>query len=342
MKLVDGENIKLIMRNRGIAIPDSPSNRQIISQLSNGVHPQDLDVKAQGEDGEFETDSLISALHGIRALEEIDLPHDFSPLDLERNSRTIEFLSAEEGDGANRFDMQARVRNARVLLIGTGGLGSWIAYGLAAMGVGAIRLCDPDTVALSNLNRSILYDESTVGRPKAEVARDRLKAFAPRLDVECRIEYVKGPDDVARLAEACDLVINVADQPHRVIRRWVAQGALQCGVPVLEAGGGRIGPFFFPGQSSCAGCLQASQAEPGSPRDVLVEQEPAFPGRSAGSLAAYPASESGVVLLEAYRFLSGMAEPQTKNAYLAEGKSLFDGKRIELPVHPACRVCSGR
>ncbi|MFD9575440.1 HesA/MoeB/ThiF family protein [Streptomyces sp. NPDC059982] len=345
MKFIDGENIKLIMRNRGVVIPDSPANRWVISQLSEGVSPETLRKEAKQRNTEAEaldTDGMVSALGSIGALEQTDVPHDFSPIDLERNSRTIEFLSAEEGGDGNRFEMQARVRDARILLIGTGGLGSWIAYGLAAMGVGSLRLCDPDTVTLSNLNRSILYDEATVGSRKAEAARDRLQAFSPRLDVDCRIEYVNGPEDVARLADDCDLIINVADQPHRVIRRWVAEGALQCGIPVLEAGGGRIGPFFFPGQSSCVGCLQASQAEPGSPRDVLVEQEPVFAERSAGSLAAFPASEAGVVLLEAYRFLSGMAEPQTKNAYLAEGKSLFDGKRIELPVHPACRVCSGR
>ncbi|MCM2420615.1 ThiF family adenylyltransferase [Streptomyces sp. RKAG293] len=341
MKFIDGDRIKLIMRDRGISLPDSPANRRVVAQLAEGASRREVLDGSSGISAE-DLESALGALDGIRALERLDVPHDFTDADLERNSRTVEFLSAEENGRGNRFEMQARVRDARVLLIGTGGLGSWIAYGLAAAGVGSLRLVDPDVVSLSNLNRSILYDEETVGRSKAEVARERLTAFAPRLRVECCLEYVTAPDDVARLAEGCDLIINVADQPHRTIRRWVAAGALLGGVPVLEAGGGRVGPFFLPGVSSCSGCLQASQAEPGSPRDVLMEQDNVFPGRSAGSLVAYPAAEAGVIVLEAYRFLSGMAEPATRNAYLAEGKSFFDGKRIELPRHPRCRVCAER
>jgi len=79
---------------------------------------------------------------------------------------------------------QQRLRDARVLIVGAGGLGSPAALYLAAAGVGTLGLCDPDVVALSNLQRQILFDGEDIGRLKVDAGRERLGAINPLVQVD--------------------------------------------------------------------------------------------------------------------------------------------------------------
>ncbi len=121
------------------------------------------------------------------------------PEELQRYSRQI--LLPEFG-----VHGQERLRNARVLIIGAGGLGSPSALYLAAMGVGTIGIIDDDTVALSNLHRQILYREGDVGQAKATFAKKQLSeinphstiiAFDKRLTRENAIEILSDFDLVS-------------------------------------------------------------------------------------------------------------------------------------------------
>ncbi len=79
---------------------------------------------------------------------------------------------------------QRRLKAARVLLVGVGGLGSPASMYLAAAGVGTLGLVEPDRVELSNLQRQILYGESSVGKGKLKSAANRLRDLNPRLEIE--------------------------------------------------------------------------------------------------------------------------------------------------------------
>ena len=83
-------------------------------------------------------------------------------------------------------DAMARLRRCHVIVFGLGGVGSYAAECLARSGVGALDLFDGDTVALTNINRQIIALESTVGRPKVEVARERVLQINPACQVEAR------------------------------------------------------------------------------------------------------------------------------------------------------------
>src|SRR4030088_2779818 len=105
---------------------------------------------------------------------------------------------------------QRRLKAARVLCIGAGGLGSPAALYLAAAGVGALGIVDLDDVDLTNLQRQILHGTKDVGRKKVESARDRLHDMNPKIDIElhdCRFTS----DNAADLVSRYDVVVGGSD-----------------------------------------------------------------------------------------------------------------------------------
>ncbi len=117
---------------------------------------------------------------------------------------------------------QRRLKAARVLCIGAGGLGSPISLYLAAAGVGCIGLVDPDQVELSNLQRQILFSNGDVGRPKLEAARDRLLGLHPGLNLRLYPEPFTAANAL-RIASEYDLIIDGTDNfPTRYLSNDVA------------------------------------------------------------------------------------------------------------------------
>ncbi len=105
---------------------------------------------------------------------------------------------------------QRRLKAARVLCIGAGGLGSPAALYLAAAGVGTIGIVDFDDVDLSNLQRQILHGTKDIGRSKLESARDRLRDINPEIDIElheCRFSS----ENASQLVAQCDVVVDGSD-----------------------------------------------------------------------------------------------------------------------------------
>ncbi|HET6273474.1 MAG TPA: molybdopterin-synthase adenylyltransferase MoeB [Bacteroidota bacterium] len=126
-----------------------------------------------------------------------------SPEELSRYSRQL--VLPEVGNAG-----QAKIENARVLIVGVGGLGSPAALYLAAVGVGTIGLIDDDTVALSNLHRQIVHTTASIGRPKVESARDRMLELNPHVRVDCHATRLS-PTNALELIERYDIIIDGSD-----------------------------------------------------------------------------------------------------------------------------------
>ncbi|GAF76732.1 unnamed protein product, partial [marine sediment metagenome] len=102
---------------------------------------------------------------------------------------------------------QEKLKSAKVLIMGLGGLGSASALYLTAAGVGNLRLCDGDRVERSDLNRQILYFEESVGKFKVDEAKKRLTSLNPHIEIATVKEFIDS-QNAGELTRGCDLIVD--------------------------------------------------------------------------------------------------------------------------------------
>src|SRR5690349_5500512 len=130
-----------------------------------------------------------------------------SDAEQDRYDRQLEYFGELAGGGVDRGACQARLREARVVVIGLGGLGAWATWALAAAGVGHLVGIDGDVVEPSNLNRQTLYREEDVGQPKAVATARTLAAFNSSITFEPVAQRLESERDVASVVRGADFVI---------------------------------------------------------------------------------------------------------------------------------------
>jgi adenylyltransferase/sulfurtransferase len=189
---------------------------------------------------------------------------------------------------------QARLREAHVLVVGAGGLGSPVLLYLAAAGVGTLGLADGDTVALSNLNRQILYTTADVGRAKVTAAAERLRALNPEINVHphrLQVSAHNGPE----LIQDYDLLIEASDNLET--KDLMNTLAVQHGLPLVwgavQRTEGQLG-VVMPGHA-CRRCIFPTLPEPGT---YPTPAELGILGATAGVIGALEAMEALKILLE--------------------------------------------
>jgi sulfur-carrier protein adenylyltransferase/sulfurtransferase len=215
----------------------------------------------------------------------------YTPEQLIRYSR--HFLLPEVGE-----DGQAKLLQARVLMVGAGGLGSPSAYYLAAAGVGTIGIIDNDVVDISNLQRQILHANDRVGMPKVESAKKTLEGLNPDVKV---IPYQAKltSENIMEILKEYDLVVDGCDNfPTRYL---VNDACVLAGKPNVH---GSIFQFegqatvFYPGKGPCYRCLY--------PEPPPAEMAPSC--AEAGVLGVLPGLIGTIEALEAIKIILGKGD----------------------------------
>jgi molybdopterin/thiamine biosynthesis adenylyltransferase len=266
-----------------------------------------------------------------------------SAAEQERYDRQLEYFGELLPAGDSRAACQARLREARVVVIGLGGLGAWAVWALAAAGVGELVGVDGDVVELSNLNRQTLYREEDLGRPKAQATARTIADFNSAISFEAIDRRLENRDEVAAVVEGADFVIEAADWPPYRLSRWINSCCVEAGVAHIGASQFpplvRVGPTFAPGRRGCLDCLEASARAHDPLFDELADWR-----QQADTLAATfaPACSliGGILSSDVIHHLTGLAEPATLRTSLVIDIRTLEVQRV--PVEPVrnCPVCS--
>ncbi len=246
----------------------------------------------------------------------------FSEDEVRRYARHI-ILPGIGGDG------QRRLKEARVLVIGAGGLGSPAAMYLAAAGVGTIGLVDFDQVELSNLQRQLLHDTDDVGRPKVESAGDRLNDLNPNVNVIPH-RVLLSSENAFEVLEPYDVVVDGTD--NFPVRYLVNDACQMLGKPLVY---GSIyqwegqASVFLPGQETpCYRCLFPEPPPPGTVPSCA----------EGGVFGVLPGIIGSIQAVEAIKLVLDVGET------LAGSLVLYDAMRneftsVKLRWDPDCPVC---
>jgi molybdopterin/thiamine biosynthesis adenylyltransferase len=233
--------------------------------------------------------------------------------ELSRWERNINFFGAYARMTDNQYELQARLRDCRVTLLGLGGLGSHVLVDLAAMGIGYVRAMDFDTVEMSNLNRQILYRDEDVGKPKIDLAIQRVRDFNPVIEIEPVTRRIDSTDAARTVIAGTHIVIAVVDRPNAEIRQWVNEACVREGIPLLTGGLEAQRAVYFtvlPGETGCVECWRAQVAREDPVSEALVEARRAR--RIGGDTAAFcplVSMAAGLLTGELTRLITGIAPP---------------------------------
>ena len=181
----------------------------------------------------------------------------------ERNMTKFEELSDTELDRFSRqimleeigYQGQLKLKNAKVCVVGTGGLGNPITTRLVAMGIGTLRIVDRDVIELSNLHRQTMFDEDDVGKVKVEVAGWKLKKLNPDCDIKS-LSISVNDYTALEVIEGCDVVVDALDNVNA--RYALNKACVKLKIPfVTGAAVGVSGQIFtiLPGTSACYHCM---------------------------------------------------------------------------------------
>ena len=229
-------------------------------------------------------------------------------------------------------DGQKRLKNAKVLAVGAGGLGSPTLMYLAAAGVGTLGVVDFDTVDESNLQRQIIHGQSDIGRSKAESARDSIREINPLVQVNLHTERLDS-SNVMELFAQYDLIVDGTD--NFATRYMVNDAAFLLGKPYVWGSIYRFdgqASVFWPtapgGQAPCYRCLYPEPPPPGMVPSCA----------EGGVLGVLCASIGAIQTTEAIKLLTGIGEPLVGSLMVYDALDM-EYRKIKVRKDPECPLC---
>jgi len=220
---------------------------------------------------------------------------------------------------------QEKLKKARVLITGIGGLGGPVAWNLAGAGVGTLILVHQGGLELPDLNRQTLMTAESVGKPRIDTALETLKAFNPQINIIGYNEKIS-EELLEEVMEEADLVVGARHNfPER---RAVINTAVQKNIPAIEAAMNGLDGYFYcidPGKSACMECVY--EADP--PWDPF--EFPVF-GAVSSVIGSF-------ISLEAIKILTRFEKVNFGRMYQINFANM-EFKQLKLTRNRRCKICS--
>jgi molybdopterin-synthase adenylyltransferase len=224
---------------------------------------------------------------------------------------------------------QIRLRQARVLIIGIGGLGSPAAFYLAAAGLGTLGLVDPDRVELSNLQRQIVHTTADLTQRKVESAKAKISKLNPDVEVVVYPVRLEG-ENAAGIFAGYDFIVDGSD--NFSTKFVVNDTAVRMGIAFSHAGIVRLQGqtmTVLPRKSACYRCLFE---EPPPPGEILNCQQAGILGAVAGTIGSIQATE-------AVKYLAGIDEGLLTDRLLTYDAKSMKFRTVDVKRNVNCAAC---
>jgi adenylyltransferase/sulfurtransferase len=230
------------------------------------------------------------------------------------------------------FDIagQEKLKSARVLVVGAGGLGCPVALYLGAAGVGELTLVDDDTIELANLQRQIGFEDSWLGDAKAGRLADRVRAINPEVSVTAVHQRVEA-EHLQRLVQEASLVLDCTD--NFATRFALNRACVAAKVPLVSGaaiqGEGQLSVYDSrQPDSPCYHCLYSEEGN-----EELTCSE-------AGVIAPLVGMIGSAQAMEAIKVISGVGKPLIGRLLILDAWQM-QWREMKLAKDPGCPVCSG-
>lgn len=227
---------------------------------------------------------------------------------------------------------QDRISAARAVVIGAGGLGSPVALYLASAGIGTIVLCDADVVDLTNLQRQIAHDETTVGMPKVASAARRMAAINSAVIVDARLLRA-GPAELAELVDGADVVLDCSD--NFATRHAVNRACVAAAMPLVSGAAlrfdGQLAVFDTRNpESPCYHCVFGEDEDVEETRCAVM-----------GVFAPLVGVVGAMQAVEALKVVAGCGTPAVGKLFLYDALEA-EWRTMRIRRDPHCGVCAER
>jgi len=339
--VADGDALRLRTAEREFVIDRPPSWARPLLDALDGKHEIaeiSDELRAAGFQVPLaEANETVAQLSTLGLLD--DAVHDrlISGAERDRYDRQLRYFADTVRAGESSAHRQLRLRDARVTVLGVGALGGHVALTLAGAGIGTLAAVDGDVVELSNLNRQTLYGEDDVGRPKVEVAAERIAALNSAVKLATDRRWLECPADVEKAIAEADFVIDAVDSPPGEIERWVNAACFSLGIPYIAMSQIppwiRVGPTYLPGETGCYHCQELAWRV----QDPLFDV--AFDSTQVAATGPTALAVAGLVAMEAIHHLTGIARPATLGAAVLIDVRTLSCERRPVVRRPECSVC---
>lgn len=238
------------------------------------------------------------------------------------SDKELQFYSRQLGISSWGAPAQVRLKKSRIFIAGAGGLGSAVAYYLAAAGAGTITICDSDAVELSNLNRQILHSFERIGMKKSDSARASttgLNPFIEILSLPAKIDK----NNAEELVGSADLIMDCLDNFET--RFMLNRVSVKNNIPMIHAGVSEFQgqmTFLHPPETPCLACFIQKD---------IKNSNKSIAGMTPGIVGSMQA-------LEAVKYLTGIGATLKNRLLFWDGMTM----RLEsmmLKRDPECKVC---
>ena len=282
-----------------------------------------INIYINGKNMRFKDNGMTASLadgDSVYILPAVAGGADLAREDLQRYSRQI--MLEEIG-----FSGMEKVRNAKVCVIGVGGIGNPIVTQLAAMGIGKLKIVDRDVVEISNLHRQHLYSDKDIGRVKVEVATERLRAMNPAVEIEpAPISVTKYTAE--SIVAGFDIVIDALDS---IDARYALNDAcVKFNIPFIYGGAlGMVGSIctILPNRSACLRCVFPALSEDDMPTCSTEGVHPSILYLVAG-----------IQVSEAVKIIIG-EQPTLENRLLYIDLNELSFDKIQISRQKECPSC---